>query len=80
MPRYLIEHGHEAFECGAVFASFQGFASPLRSQATPGSCEVGGHEIWWFVEAPDAAAALEMVPPYVASRSSAKRVGEVEIP
>jgi hypothetical protein len=80
MPRFLIQHGHEAFECGAVFASFQGFESPLRAQATTGSCALGGHEIWWFVEASDAEAALALVPPYVARRSSAKPIGEVEIP
>ena len=80
MPRYLIEHHHEPGECGVVFASFRGFASPLRGHATLASCEAGGHAIWWCVEAADEAAALALVPFYVAERATAARVAEVQIP
>ena len=80
MPRYLIEHHHDARECGVVFASFRGFASPLRGRATLASCEAGGHSIWWCVDADDEDAALDLVPFYVAQRATATRVAEVPIP
>lgn len=80
MSRYLLEHRHEPRECGIVFASFKGFKSPLRHEATLASCRSGGHAIWWTVEAVSEAAALEMLPEYVAERTTAARVNEVEIP
>lgn len=80
MSRYLLEHRHEPHECGAVFASFKGFKSPLRHEATLASCRSGGHAIWWTVEAESEAAALEMLPAYVAERTTVARVSEVEIP
>jgi uncharacterized membrane protein YdfJ with MMPL/SSD domain len=36
--------------------------------------------IWWRVEAPDLAAALSLVPPYVAERTEPIEVRDVEIP
>ena len=80
MTRYLLQHRHEARECGVVFASFKGHDSPLRHQATVASCRSGGHAIWWTVEAEDEDSALLMLPAYVAKRTTVARVDEVEIP
>jgi hypothetical protein len=80
MPRYLLHHQHLPRECGAVFASFTGHESPLRHTPTTGSCPFGGHEIWWEVTAASERAALELVPFYVAARTTAIPVAEVEIP
>jgi hypothetical protein len=80
MTRYLLQHRHEPQECGVVFASFKGHDSPLRHQATLGSCRSGGHAIWWTVEADSEADALRQLPYYVAARTTVTRVNEVEIP
>jgi hypothetical protein len=80
VPQFLIHHRHAADDCGAVFASFHGFASPLRRSSTPSSCPCGGHDIWWSVEADDAAAALALLPFYVAARATATQIGAVRIP
>lgn len=63
-----------------MFASFKGYESPLRHEATLASCRSGGHAIWWTVEAESEAAALRMLPAYVAERTTVARVTEVEIP
>jgi hypothetical protein len=80
MPRYLLEHNHEPRECGVVFASFKGHASPLRHRATLGSCRSGGHAIWWTVDADAERESLALLPRYVAQRTTVSRVSEVEIP
>jgi hypothetical protein len=80
VPQFLIHHRHEPTECGAVFASFQGFVSPVRRQPAPASCRHGGHDIWWFVEADTAAHALDLVPRYVAERAVVTRVERLVIP
>jgi len=80
MCRYVLHHRHEPHECGVVFASFKGHTSPLRHQATLGSCRSGGHAIWWTVEAASEAEALALLPFYVAERTTAASVGEVQIP
>ncbi len=80
MARFLVHHTHTARECPVCFAAWKGFASPLRGRTTIGSCQAGGHEIWWRLEAPDADAALGQLPPYVAKRARATRVEEVRIP
>ena len=80
MHRFLIQHRHEPRECGVVFAAFKGHDSPLRRRATLASCAFGGHAIWWSVEASDEAAALALLPAYVAARATATRVREVDIP
>ena len=80
MSRYLLHHRHEPHECGVVFASFRGHESPLRHQATLSSCRSGGHAIWWTVEAASEEDALAQLPFYVAERTTATTVGEVEIP
>ncbi|HXV32518.1 MAG TPA: hypothetical protein VD769_00810 [Gaiellaceae bacterium] len=80
MPRFLLHHRHEPNECGAVYAAWKGFDSPLRHGATLASCLQGGHAIWWEVEASDGSGALALLPPYVATRTAALAVSEVEIP
>jgi hypothetical protein len=80
MTCYLLHHSHEPHECGVVFASFKGHRSPLRRQSTLASCRSGGHAIWWTVEAATEEAALGLLPSYVAERTTAARVSEVQIP
>jgi hypothetical protein len=80
MPCYLLEHRHEARECGVVFAAFKGHGSPLRRQETLASCRSGGHAIWWTVEADSENDALALLPHYVAKRTMATRVSKVDIP
>ena len=80
MTQYLLHHHHEPDECGAVFASFKGHRSPLRHQSTLASCRSGGHAIWWTVEAATEEDALGLLPAYVAERTTATRVSEVQIP
>ena len=80
MPCYLLEHRHEARECGVVFAAFKGHESSLRRQETLASCRSGGHAIWWTVEADSEYDALALLPYYVAKRTMATRVSKVDIP
>ncbi len=80
MSRYLLQHHHEPRECGAVFASFKGHESPLRHRPTLASCSSGGHAIWWAVDAATAEEALRLLPFFVAERTTATVVSEVEIP
>jgi hypothetical protein len=80
MTRYLLHHRHRPDECGVVFASFKGHKSPLRHRPTLASCRSGGHAIWWTVEAADEAQALGLLPFYVAQRTTATSVSEVDIP
>ena len=80
MPRYVLHHRHEPHECGVAFAAFRGHASPLRHRAALASCTFGGHAIWWTVEAASEAEALDLLPFYVAERTTATRVDEVHIP
>ena len=63
-----------------VFASFKGHESPLRHRPTLASCRSGGHAIWWTVEAEAEEDALRLLPFYVAERTTATPVQEVEIP
>jgi hypothetical protein len=80
MSRYLLQHRHEAPECGVVFASFKGHESTLRRRPTLASCVSGGHAIWWTVEAASETDALALLPFYVAERTTAIEVSEVQIP
>ena len=80
MTRFLLHHRHSAQECAAAAASWRGHRSPLRGRPAPGSCRYGGHEIWWQVDASNREAALAQLPIYVAERTTATRVDEVEIP
>lgn len=80
VPRYLLHHRHAAHQCGVVFAAFKGHDSILRRQATVASCHSGGHEIWWTVDAASEPEALALLPFYVAQRTTATQVSDVEIP
>ena len=80
MPRFLLEHRHTALECGAVFAAFNAFESPLRHRPTSASCHFGGHRIWWEVDAASEHDALSRLPAYVAQRTAATRVRATDIP
>jgi hypothetical protein len=80
VPEFLIHHRHEPSECAAVYASFQGFVTPLRHRLAAASCDHGGHDIWWFVEAETSARATDLVPAYVARRSAVARIERVRIP
>ncbi len=80
MAQYLLHHHHEPHECGVVFASFRGHESSLRHRPTLASCRSGGHAIWWTVESPTEEDALRLLPGYVAERTTATSVSEVDIP
>jgi len=80
MAHYLLQHHHEPHECGVVFASFRGHESPFRHRSTLASCRSGGHAIWWTVEAATEQDALGLLPAYVADRTTAASVSEVDIP
>jgi len=80
VTRYLLHHRHDPHECGVVFAAFKGHESPLRRQATLASCRSGGHAIWWTVDAASERDALDLLPIYVAQRTTLAEVTEVHIP
>jgi hypothetical protein len=80
VPCYLLHHRHDPEDCGVAFASFKGDRSPLRHNAAVGSCRTGGHAIWWLVEATSAEGALELLPFFVAERTTAVEVTNVPIP
>lgn len=80
MPTFLLSHRHAAEECRFAFAAWHGFQSPLRHARALSSCPSGGHALWWVVTAPDAAAALDLLPAFVSARSEAVSVSEVPIP
>jgi hypothetical protein len=80
MPGYLLHHRHPPHECGVALASFTGHDSPLRPAPTTASCPFGGHEIWWEVTADCEQAALALLPFYVAARTTAEAVADVQIP
>ena len=67
-------------ECAAAFAAWSGFDSPLRHRPAPSTCLAGGHAIWWRVEAATHAAALALLPRYVAERTLAIAGPRREIP
>jgi hypothetical protein len=46
----------------------------------PRLCLVGGHALWWRVQADDAAAALALLPKFVARRTVPIEIRDVEIP
>jgi hypothetical protein len=80
MTQYLLHHHHEPDECGVVFASFKGHRSRLRHCPALASCRSGGHAIWWTVEAENEQDALALLPSFVADRTTATSVSEVQIP
>ena len=80
MPRFFIHHRHAASACGVAFSAFRGHESPLRHMPALASCAAGDHAIWWTVEAASEADALALLPFFVAERSTAVAVTEVQIP
>ena len=80
MPCFLLHHRHDALTCDASFAAWLAFDSPLRRRPADSTCVAGGHEVWWRVEAADRHAALALLPPYVAHRTRAIPVRDVQIP
>ncbi len=80
MPLFRLHHRHEADECSAAYAAWKGYESPLRRGVALATCREGGHAIWWDVEAPDGRRALELLPPYLAARTTVVSVSEVPIP
>jgi hypothetical protein len=80
MPFFLLQHQHEAHECAAAFAAWQGFDSPLRPGRVQSSCLTGGHGLWWQVEAVSGSQALGFLPRFVAERTNPIQIREVEIP
>jgi hypothetical protein len=77
---FLLQHRHQPHECGAAYASFKGGQSPLRHTVALSSCLMGGHTIWWTVDASDEAAALGLLPQFVGRRTTATEVAEVDVP
>ncbi len=80
MPDYLLHHQHEPGECAAAFAAWTGFHSPLRHRPAPSTCLAGGHALWWHVQTTDRAAALALLPCFVAERTTPLEFREIEIP
>ena len=78
--RFLLHHVHQPGECAIAFAAWKGFRSPLRHLSAPATCLQGGHAIWWVVEAQDTDTALGQLPPYLAARTEATPISEVQIP
>jgi hypothetical protein len=80
MPVYLLQHTHEPGECAVAFAAWNGFDSPLRHQPAASTCLTGAHAVWWRAHAENAATALALLPPYVAERTTALEIREIETP
>jgi len=80
MATFLLQHRHDPGDCAASFAAWLGFASPLRHQPAASTCLLGGHAVWWRVQAEDPAAALALLPAFVARRTVPIEVRDVEIP
>jgi hypothetical protein len=80
MPKFVLCHTHKPEECAIAIAAWKAFPSSLRHGRPLGSCATGGHKVWWMVEAADHAAALALLPPYVAERTVAEAVREIPIP
>lgn len=76
----LLHHSHRSDDCAVAFAAWRGFASPLRGETALASCLEGGHELWWVVAADSPAAALALLPPWVAERTHAVCVRKVATP
>jgi hypothetical protein len=79
MKQYLLYHRHAAGDCATSFAAWNGFHSELRRSTTSSTCAFGGHEIWWTVTAETEQRAVAKLPTYVARRTLAVRVADVEI-
>jgi len=80
MSVFLLHHRHDEAQCGVAFEAWRGFRSPLRRRPALSTCLAGGHAVWWRVEAPDRPAALALLPPFVAHRTDAIHVRQIDIP
>jgi hypothetical protein len=80
MPKFVVHHRHASHECGVAYTAFRGYDSSLRHRPALASCASGDHAIWWTVEAASTADALALLPFFVAQRSTAVAVDEVQIP
>lgn len=80
MRTFVLSHVHDESECAAAYAAWAGTTSPLRGDFALAGCEHGDHRVFWQVEAPDAEAALAMLPIYVARRTEVVPVRDVVIP
>ncbi len=80
MPLFLLQHRHDPGECAAAFAAWSGFTSPLRRASAASTCLSGGHAVWWRVQADNAAAALALLPRFVARRTVPIEIRDIEIP
>jgi hypothetical protein len=78
--RFVLCHRHEPGDCATAFAAWKGHDSLLRRSPVPASCLCGGHQLWWVVEAADEAAALELLPAWVAARTQAVPARLTDIP
>ena len=84
--QFVLSHRHAPTDCGVAFAAWRGFDSPLRHQSALASCpsdgadDHGEHLLIWTVEAAGPEQALALLPPWLAERAEARRVGEVAIP
>ena len=83
--KFVLTHRHNAAECTIAYAAWKGFESSLRHSHALGSCasdapEAGEHLLVWTVDAEGAEDALALLPPWVASRTEARRVDQVAIP
>jgi hypothetical protein len=76
----MLCHVHEADECRAAYAAWNGFESPLRRAPTLASCANGDHRMYWTVEADGAAQALAQLPPFLATRTEVDEVRMETIP
>jgi hypothetical protein len=80
MASYLLHHRHDERQCGVAYAAFKGETTPLRRRPAFASCLSGGHEMWWFVDAGSPDEALAQLPHFLATRATATRITEVQIP
>jgi hypothetical protein len=76
VPSFLLYHRHAAEQCAVAYAAWKGIDSPLHGQRFTSSCLHGGHEIWWRVDAADPAAALALLPEWLAERTVATAVAD----
>lgn len=80
MTRFLLLHRHSPERCVTAWAAWNGHRSRLRGADAVCSCIHGEHAVVWEVEAPDADAALALLPDYVARRTEAMPVRRVVTP
>ena len=80
MSRYLLHHRHEPLECGVVFASFKGHESPLRRRADARLVQLRRSRDLVDGRGRAEQDALALLPFYVAERTTAIQVSEVQIP